>query len=101
MRVALDWEALGTFPQDYSVFLHVVDAEGVLHAQLDGYPLDGERPTSTWRPGERLLDERVIILPPDLPEGEYRLLVGLLRLAGWRAPPARQLCMNPAPTSCP
>ena len=48
----------------------------MLHAQLDGYPLDGERPTSTWQPDERLLDERIIVLPPDLPEGEYRLLVG-------------------------
>ena len=48
-----------------------------MHTQLDGYPRGGERPTSTWQPGERLTDGRVIVLPPDLPEGEYRLLVGL------------------------
>jgi hypothetical protein len=76
LALLLDWEALGPADQDYSVFVHLADASGRVVAQTDGYPRGGERPSSTWAAGETIVDLRRIVLPPDLPPGEYHLVVG-------------------------
>lgn len=76
LDVMLDWEALAAAEQDYSVFVHLLDTEGHLVAQNDGYPRNGLRPTSSWQPGEPIVDIRHVALPADLPEGEYTLAVG-------------------------
>ena len=39
--------------------------------------MDGRYPTSAWEAGERIIDNRLIALPADLPGGQYRLIVGL------------------------
>lgn len=76
LTVALPWVALRPADQDYSVFLHLLDANGNLAAQSDGYPRDGSRPTTSWQAGETIVDIRYIQLPANLPEGEYTLTVG-------------------------
>ncbi len=76
LAVLLHWEALRAARQDYSVFLHLLDAAGQLVAQADGYPRGGLRPTTIWQAGETIVDIRRIELPLDLPEGEYTLVVG-------------------------
>ncbi|GAB4475402.1 MAG: hypothetical protein Kow00124_16350 [Anaerolineae bacterium] len=77
LLVALAWLPEDTPAVDYSVFLHLVDAQGTIAAQLDGPPAEGRHPTTTWARGERVIDLRRIILPPDLPAGEYQLIVGV------------------------
>ncbi|NLX11561.1 MAG: hypothetical protein GXY36_18095 [Chloroflexi bacterium] len=76
LAVALDWAARGSAEQDLSLFLHLVAPDGRVLAQADGYPRAGERPTSSWRADETILDVRRVLLPPDLPAGDYTLRLG-------------------------
>jgi hypothetical protein len=46
-------------------------------AQADGVPVAGRYPTSSWSPGERIVDARVLALPANPATGGYRILVGL------------------------
>jgi 4-amino-4-deoxy-L-arabinose transferase-like glycosyltransferase len=72
----LVWRA-DTVPGDrHKVFAHLLASDGRLVAQYDGEPVGGTRPTTDWTPGERVLDRRGILLPADLAEGSYTLVVG-------------------------
>jgi hypothetical protein len=42
--------------QNYTVFLHALDADGKIVGQIDRWPQDGAYPTSTWRPGDCIVD---------------------------------------------
>ncbi len=64
-------------PESYKVFVHLLDANGVPRAQADVIPLNGARPTWSWRPGEIVTDEIALKIPVDLPAGTYRLTTGL------------------------
>ncbi len=78
LTVTLYWQSLAVMPLDYTVFVHLLDSEGRLVAQHDAAPWwEAPIPTSTWRPGEQLLDRHPLNLPPDLPPGEYQLRVGV------------------------
>jgi arabinofuranosyltransferase len=76
VELVLHWQAIGAASQDYSLFAHLVDANGVVRAQADGYPRNGNSPVSAWRAGATIVDIRKILLPPDLPAGDYTLLIG-------------------------
>jgi hypothetical protein len=78
VRVTLRWSAGAPLDSDYTVFVHLVEAEtgdGAI-AQGDAPPLGGRWPTLLWLPGVTLDDEHIIPLPADLPAGTYDLLVG-------------------------
>jgi uncharacterized membrane protein len=78
LTVTLQWQAQTQIDLDYSVFIHLVDANGNLVAQHDGQPWwEVTIPTSTWQPGEKLRDRHPIALPADLPPGTYYLRAGL------------------------
>lgn len=78
LELALHYETTAAIETDYSVFVHLIDtsSDGDPVAQADGSPLEGTRPTSSWQPGETLVDVRHVMLPPDLPSGSYSLVVG-------------------------
>lgn len=77
LTVTLYWQALRQMSLDYSVFIHVVGANGQTVAQHDAQPwLEVTIPTSSWQPGEKLLDRHALALPPNLPPGEYHVQVG-------------------------
>ena len=76
-RVKLWWRAEANLPESYKVFVHLLDANGVPHAQADIVPQNGARPTWSWLPGEIITDEVVLNLPADLAAGQYRLTAGL------------------------
>lgn len=80
------WESLSRTSTDYTVFVHVVNRDGVNVAQKDQQPLAGFAPTRLWEPGLDYRDEYHLPLPPDLPAGEYSVRVGLYTLAGGRLP---------------
>ena len=61
---------------NYYAFVHVIQEGQAPEAQADGPPLNGFRPTSSWRAGEVFVDERTLIIPQDAAEGDYRLTVG-------------------------
>ena len=76
LDVTLYWQADKTQAADYTLFLHVIDADGKLVAQADGPPLQGDWPTSAWQPGHTLQDLRTVALPDTLAAGAYTLLAG-------------------------
>jgi len=86
--VRLVWQAGPTPPADHQVFLHVVDQSGAVLAQGDGAPVGGLYPTSLWRPGHVVVDERRVALPTGA--APAAVLVGLYdldtlgRLPAWR-----------------
>jgi hypothetical protein len=49
--------------RDYSVFVHVVDENGVIVAQEDSYPGRGMLPTSRWPAGEAIADLYAVRIP--------------------------------------
>jgi hypothetical protein len=58
--------------------VHAVDAAGQLVAQHDAVPGTGLRPTTTWEPGETVVDRHGLLLPADRGGPlELRLRVGL------------------------
>jgi hypothetical protein len=61
--VTLYWEAVEPFQQDYSVFLHLVDAHDLVVAQRDAFPGMGTLLTSQLAPGQLFAERRVLTLP--------------------------------------
>lgn len=83
-RFALIWQALRTPAVDYTVFVHVLDAEGKLVAGSDSQPVANTYPTTIWSPGELVTDARSIRLVDHtghpLPAGDYHMAIGLYDL---------------------
>lgn len=78
-RVALEvrWQALRPLAHDYTVFFHVVAADGQRYAQHDGMPQNAQRPTTHWLPGEVVVDRYEAVVSPDAPRGsDYRHWLG-------------------------
>jgi hypothetical protein len=76
-RLFLYWEATEEIPEEYVVFVHLVDEGGETWAQGDGAPAGGIYPTWAWIPGEVVKDEHLIPLETDVPPGSYRLSIGM------------------------
>jgi hypothetical protein len=58
------WEALATIPTDYTTFVHVFDASGRLVGQIDREPGKASHRTSTWQPGELVLERYEPVIDP-------------------------------------
>ena len=87
--VTLFWETDAPLTERYKVFLHLLDSGGRLAAQTDSEPGGGLTLTTMWPAGERLADRHGVLLPSDLPPGEYSLIAGLYHLVtGARLPVA-------------
>jgi hypothetical protein len=80
VELTLLWQALTTPAVDYTVFVHLLDAEGQYVAGGDSQPVAGRYPTGAWSPGEVVADVHTFILARDgtpVAPGEYRLAVGM------------------------
>ena len=85
LEFTLYWESETAVAADYTVFVHLLTAEGEFVTGQDGQPLAGIYPTSFWEPGELIVDGRSWF--PDVPPGAYQMQVGLYLLAtGERLP---------------
>ena len=72
--LTLAWAA-DTRPQAaYTLFVHLVAADGTLWGQQDRPP--ATTPTDQWQPGSTTLDLLTPTLAADAPPGRYRVLVG-------------------------
>ncbi len=77
VTLQLFWQAIRP-EHNYTVFIHVVGADGQGLTQIDGEPLLGLYGMSTHWPRDRAVtDQRTLRLPADTPPGRYRLQVGL------------------------
>jgi len=86
LPVTLHWQTVAPVDRDYTVFVHVVSADGALVAQQDRPPLGGFAPTSLWLPTIPVVDTYQIPLPTDLPVGVLALRVGLYTMEHGRLP---------------
>lgn len=77
LQVNLLWHALTAPSLDYTIFIHLLDAEGKQVAGSDAQPVNNTYPTTIWTPSERILDSHLLPLPAALSPGQYRLAVGL------------------------
>jgi hypothetical protein len=79
LTVRLEWEVLQAMDRDWSVFVHLNDPVlGRPIAQRDMYPGAGLRSTRLLSPGERLVDEYVLTVPPTaVAPAELELVAGL------------------------
>jgi hypothetical protein len=77
LPLALYWQATRPLPADYTVFVHLLDAQGGKVAQRDVAPLTGTLPTSRWAPGQLLRDDQDLAVPAAVPPGTYRLVAGM------------------------
>lgn len=71
------WQSLTKPARDYTVFVHLLDANGRVLVQVDTQPHGGAYPTSLWEPREIIRDNYALQLPADLTPGAYRIEVGL------------------------
>ena len=89
VELRLYWQALREMNEAYTVFVHLVDRDGIVRGQKDNAPVNGNYPTSLWQPGEFIADTYTLPLPPDLPPGDYAIKVGMyLAETGARLPVA-------------
>src|SRR5439155_6297420 len=77
MALTLNWHADQPLSTRYKVFVHLLDPRGFVIAQRDSEPAGGARPTTTWLPGETILDDYGLLIPFGTPPLNYRLEFGL------------------------
>jgi 4-amino-4-deoxy-L-arabinose transferase-like glycosyltransferase len=75
--VQINWRPEDSLDSRLVRFLHLQNMDGQLMAQVDREPVMGSSPTFEWLPGEEYLDPMALLLPSDLPAGEYTLWAGL------------------------
>ena len=71
------WETLAAADVDYSVFVHLLDGNGVVIAQDDHMLFERVYPSSVWEPGRFLAETRTIALPSTDPGTLPALRLGL------------------------
>lgn len=81
LDLTLYWQARRTMTEDYTVFTHLVAADGRIVAQQDNQPAEGRYPTTIWDKGEIVVDRYRLSIAPGAPDGEYRLEVGMYLLS--------------------
>jgi hypothetical protein len=63
LEVTIPWRVRAQPDRDWSVYLHLVDDDGVVVAQRDSYPGGGSLPTSDWLPGMVVSDTHRMTIP--------------------------------------
>jgi hypothetical protein len=80
MELTLYWRALREMEADYTVFVHLLAADGSLVGQVDRMPQGGVYPTSLWAAGEVVPDRMQIPRVGAAPDGPL-FRVGMYLLA--------------------
>jgi hypothetical protein len=88
VQVWLDWYALNTVDEPYTVFVHLIDAAGRPWAQHDYTPMGGAFPTFLWIPrwfeGQSVSDPYRLTIPVDAPPGDYSIEIGMYGMTDLR-----------------
>jgi hypothetical protein len=80
IRLSLTWrtnDATLPIATRYKVFVHVLNPQDQIVAQRDTEPMAELAPTTTWNPGEPIVDHHGIRLPTNLSPQALRVAVGL------------------------
>lgn len=77
-QVAAFFKVLEELAVDYTVFVHIEDAEGRMdRLNADHRPVGGRYPTTDWKKGETIRDEFIVTLPPGATARALNIFVGL------------------------
>lgn len=77
LTVALDWSSDAPIPFYGVVTVQLVAEDGSLITQHDNQPVGGTAPTVTWTPDQHYIDRHALMIPDDLPQAQYRLIVAV------------------------
>jgi hypothetical protein len=77
LEVRLWWSADTTPINEWTVFVHLLDSKGQVLTQRDSVPVVGFRPTSSWAPGEVIVDSHWLSTPAGEQSDDLRLAIGL------------------------
>ncbi|MCP4427479.1 MAG: glycosyltransferase family 39 protein [Chloroflexi bacterium] len=77
LPITLYWRSEGTPTQDYTVFVHLLNANGEWVAGADAPPVNNFYPTSMWQEGDWIDDLHTLVLPAALPSGNYAVRIGM------------------------
>lgn len=75
--LTLYWQAIHSPSDNYTVFNQLLGSDGQIWGQFDSPPVGDAWLTSTWLPGEIVIDERTIPIREDAAAGQYTLAIGL------------------------
>jgi hypothetical protein len=73
--VTLYWEGLAPMDTNYSVSVQLVNEDGQVAGARDSWPLNGDMPTVSWEPGQRLTDRYTVPVATDAVPGVYDIQV--------------------------
>jgi len=76
VTVQLAWAVGKSVTQSFKVFVHLYTIDGRMVVQHDAVPANGLRPTWSWQPGERIIDNHGLWVPAGT-LGPLHLVVGL------------------------
>ncbi len=65
VHLTLYWQGISKTENDYTVFVHLLDASGKVVEQRDQLPLGGIYPTSIWDAQEIIKDDYALAIPAD------------------------------------
>ncbi|MBN1123353.1 MAG: hypothetical protein JXJ17_19945 [Anaerolineae bacterium] len=99
LDLTLHWEVLSPTDADLVVLVHVIDASGDRKGGADGPLIGGAYSSLTWSKGEWIADEHIIMLPDDMPPGEYHIGTGMYRRDNSELLPVTDAAGNPLETS--
>ncbi len=74
-KLDLIWQAENGTPEPITAFVHLIDDQGEIRAQVDRWP--GGLPSNIWVEDQVIIDEYELLLPGDLDPGAYQIVVGL------------------------
>ncbi len=77
LELILYWQCVGQMDEGYAVFTHLLDRDSLIRGQLDGVPVGGEAPTTSWIEGEVIADRYGIPVDAEAAAGEYVVEIGM------------------------
>jgi hypothetical protein len=76
LALTLYWQAERATCLNYTLFVHLLDPDGLPHGQVDRIPGDGSAPTSSWAAGQVIVEQIALPVAADAPPGDYHIAVG-------------------------
>jgi hypothetical protein len=76
LPLQFQWDTTSQQNRDWTYFIHLVDEQHEIVAQLDQRPYQGRWPTTAWRPNMPFWETGVLKIPSELPPGIYSLRIG-------------------------
>jgi len=98
LHLTLYWQALAKMETSYTVFVHLLDAQNRTWGQRDNAPVKGAHPTTSWLPGEVVIDEYEITVDATASAGAYQIEVGMYDLGSMLRLPAFDERGTPLPS---